>query len=164
MPVERECNMTLRYHYTTLPVLLSWTVGFVPSATAVAGEAKVRERSEIDAKYLWKTDAIFPNDDAWEVELEKVAAMVPGMAKFKGTLSKGPDQLLAFFAMQEKARAADRTALCLLLALVRSGHARRQVSGARRAASARCTSTTARRCPGSRRNSRRSLTRRSSRG
>lgn len=84
-------------------MLLIGTVGFASSSVAVGEETqKVRERSEIETQYLWKTDAIFPNDEAWDAEFGAVAAMIPDIVKFKGTLNKGSERLLAFFAMQEK--------------------------------------------------------------
>ncbi len=66
-----------------------------PLATVSAQDAeKVPERSEIATKYLWATENIFPNVEAWEREFAAVEKMVEGMPKLKGTLGKGPAQLL----------------------------------------------------------------------
>lgn len=70
-----------------MPVLLA--------STAVAGEEiSVRERGEIETKYKWNTEAIFPDKAAWEAEFAEVEKKVEELSKFKGTLRQGPDQLL----------------------------------------------------------------------
>ena len=68
-----------------------------------AGEAKkVPERSEIDTKYLWKTDAIFATKAEWEAEFAAVDKLIGEVGKFKGTLSNGPDNLLAAFKFADE--------------------------------------------------------------
>lgn len=63
--------------------------------TALAEETKaVPERNEIDQKYLWNTSSIFPNVEAWEQEFAAVKKRVEELARFKGTLGQGPEQLL----------------------------------------------------------------------
>ena len=54
---------------------------------------KVAERSDIETKYTWATEDIFPNVAEWEKEFAAVEKKVEELAGFKNTLNKGPDQL-----------------------------------------------------------------------
>jgi oligoendopeptidase F len=78
----------------------------LPLLGAAAQEAaqdatQVRERSEIDPKYLWATGTIFPDADAWETEFAAVSQQVSDLAALKGTLSKGGDDLLKAFQVRD---------------------------------------------------------------
>ena len=74
------------------------------SGSAVtAGETKkVPERSEIDTRYLWKTEAIFETKADWEKEFAAVEKLIGEAEKFKGTLNQGPDNLLAAFKFADE--------------------------------------------------------------
>ncbi len=75
----------------------------VLSTAAVAEDTgKVRDRSEIETKYLWATENIFPNIEAWEEEFKAVDKMVEQMPKYKGTLSKGADKLYEAVKFQDQ--------------------------------------------------------------
>ncbi|MEW6250516.1 MAG: oligoendopeptidase F [Planctomycetota bacterium] len=63
---------------------------------------KVRERSEIEQKYLWAVEAIYPDEAAWEKDYEHVAGQIDKLAALKGTLSKGPDALLKALQLREE--------------------------------------------------------------
>jgi oligoendopeptidase F len=74
------------------------TVGVLLTRTSVAiaqdkDVQKVPERSEIEKKYLWATENIFAKVEEWEKEFAAVEKKVEELAKYKGTLSQGPDQL-----------------------------------------------------------------------
>jgi oligoendopeptidase F len=84
-----------------LSVLLV-AAALLPVAVAQAQEEKVRERSAVDKKYLWATEAIYPTDDAWEVDFKALEAEVPKLAAFKGKLSESPATLLAFFKLRDE--------------------------------------------------------------
>ena len=62
------------------------------------------ERKDIAAKYKWKTEDIYPSDEAWE---QAYAAAEPlcDFKRFEGTLSSAAG-LRAFFDAQERAGAA----------------------------------------------------------
>ena len=64
-------------------------------AEAVEETQKVAERSEIDTKYLWKTDGIFASTDEWEAEYAAVEQRVAKLETLKGTLGQSPERLLA---------------------------------------------------------------------
>ncbi len=73
--------------FLSLPVLAQEQAG-------QEGTKKVPERSEIEKKYTWAVENIFPNKEAWEVEYNEVQKLVNQVPDLKGTLDKGPDQLL----------------------------------------------------------------------
>ncbi|UCC29406.1 MAG: oligoendopeptidase F [Phycisphaerales bacterium] len=75
----------------------------VIAARAVAGGAeKVSERGEIDTKYLWATETIFRTVDEWETEFAAVEKEMEALAKFRGTLSQGSDQLYKFLKARDE--------------------------------------------------------------
>ncbi len=79
--------------------MVALVVGIAAAATAQdkaqEGDAKqVPERSQIEKKYLWAVENIFPDKAAWEKEMADVEKSMEGMDKFKGTLGKGAAELL----------------------------------------------------------------------
>jgi oligoendopeptidase F len=52
------------------------------------------ERSEVDARYKWKLELIFPDWDSWEACFAEVEQALPGLAKLQGTLSTSGSSLL----------------------------------------------------------------------
>ena len=67
------------------------TLSFAPSDTAFPQE---HDRSKIPDNYKWDLTHIFPSDEAWKQAKVKIAAEVPSIADFKGSLGKSPAQLL----------------------------------------------------------------------
>jgi oligoendopeptidase F len=55
--------------------------------------AQLKERSDIEEKYTWKLQDLYPSDEAWEAEKENQKARIPEVARFKGRLSKSPAEL-----------------------------------------------------------------------
>ncbi len=62
-----------------------------PSANS-AGE--LVERSEIDDKYQWRLDLIFPDWESWEQAFAKLEADLPGLAARQGSLTQSGSALL----------------------------------------------------------------------
>ena len=56
------------------------------AASTVTPFAQQRDRSKIPDEYKWDLTALYPSDDAWRAEKEKVAAEVPKLRAFQGTL------------------------------------------------------------------------------
>lgn len=82
------------------------SVLLAPVSTALAaGKVNVPERSEIETKYRWATEKIFPSVDAWEKEFAAVQEKVKEIAKFKGTVNQGPDQLLKLLKFRDDTEA-----------------------------------------------------------
>lgn len=65
------------------------------STTAARGDTRtVPERSDIETKYLWKTEAIFPNTAAWEQEMKAVEQLIAQSKQYAGKLGDDPGKLL----------------------------------------------------------------------
>jgi oligoendopeptidase F len=73
-----------------------------PLATADEETKKIPERGEIDQKYLWNTEAIFPNVEAWEAEFKAVEAEIPMLVAMKGTLGESAENLLAALKLSDE--------------------------------------------------------------
>ena len=56
--------------------------------------SKVLPRNKIDNKFKWNTESVFPSDEAWEKEVEKIIQDVDKVKRYQGTLSQGPSVLL----------------------------------------------------------------------
>ena len=69
----------------------------------MAETKKILERSEIPEKDRWAVEDMYPSDDAWKEDLEKMKAMTAELAAFAGTLGKDAKTLLAFNQKQEEA-------------------------------------------------------------
>ena len=61
-------------------------------------------RSEIDDKYKWDLTKVYPSDEAWEEDLNKVKNLSPKFADFKGKLLSSPESLLAAIELSEEIR------------------------------------------------------------
>jgi oligoendopeptidase F len=51
-------------------------------------------RSEVPVEYTWRLEDIFATDDLWNEEFDKVKALIPKAADFKGTLGDSAESLL----------------------------------------------------------------------
>src|SRR5262245_4188853 len=72
-------------------VMLTLFAGLV--AGAATAPAAAAERADIPDKLKWNTADIFPSDEAWQKAKDDVAAQIPGLARFKGTLGQSADAL-----------------------------------------------------------------------
>ena len=61
-----------------------------------------RNRQDIDDRYKWNLQDIFPGWEEWEVGYKQFEALIDRYAAFKGTLSQGPDRLLEAFALGDE--------------------------------------------------------------
>jgi oligoendopeptidase F len=77
-------------------------VAFLATLARATETAKVPERSEIDKKYLWATEEIFPNVEAWQKEYAALEKKIGDLAAFKGTLSEGPEQLAKALELRDE--------------------------------------------------------------
>jgi oligoendopeptidase F len=80
-----------------LACLLNPNTGF----GATTGE--VKERKDIDKKYLWNLKDIYPTDDAWKADMDAIEKMIPKIAGYQGKISKSGADLLAYFKDSEEA-------------------------------------------------------------
>jgi oligoendopeptidase F len=58
-------------------------------------------RSKVNKKYTWNAESVFPNDEAWEVEVGKVIADIPSVKNFQGRLGESAATLLEAFKAYE---------------------------------------------------------------
>lgn len=61
----------------------------------------IRERHEIEPRYTWATESVFPDLPAWEREFSAVEALIPDLEKYKGTLVAGAETLLAALQLRD---------------------------------------------------------------
>jgi oligoendopeptidase F len=61
----------------------------------------IPQRSDIDAKYKWKLEDIYPTDQLWEGDFSKVEGLLPEMLEFKGRLSESGKRLLECLQLQD---------------------------------------------------------------
>ncbi|MBI1826357.1 MAG: oligoendopeptidase F [Planctomycetes bacterium] len=87
-----QSHTLLHWKWTTMMVLVLGPVA--GPAWAEEKEKKVPERSEIEKKYTWATENIFPDVKAWEAEYAALEKGTKDMAAHKGMLKNGADQLL----------------------------------------------------------------------
>jgi len=62
----------------------------------------IRERSQIDDQFKWHTQDIFPSDEAWEADFEKLKASIPRLSEFRGKLGSSGEILLDCFKFQDE--------------------------------------------------------------
>lgn len=74
-----------------IPLLSLLALNFSVSAI----QAKTRDRNEIDPKDTWNMQEIYPDDDAWEKDKEKLKMDIQKVTEFKGSLGESPEALLA---------------------------------------------------------------------
>lgn len=58
-------------------------------------DKKVPLRSEVDHKYTWNAESVFPSPAAWEAELKSIQAEIPNVRKFQGHIAESPEILVA---------------------------------------------------------------------
>ena len=57
------------------------------------------KRTEVEQKYKWAVEDVFPSDEAWEVAFDALAHKI-GFAKYRGTLNTA-ENLLSYFKEEE---------------------------------------------------------------
>ncbi len=75
---------------------------FLFPVDAGAQTEKLKERSEIDHRYQWKTDHIFSSDSEWESSLARLKSMLSELDRYQGRLHESPDTLLAALQTRDK--------------------------------------------------------------
>jgi oligoendopeptidase F len=60
-------------------------------------------RSQVDKRFTWDSESVFPNEAGWEQAVETLTARLPDLAEFKGHLGDSPDALADWFAANESA-------------------------------------------------------------
>ncbi|RMI14639.1 MAG: oligoendopeptidase F, partial [Calditrichaeota bacterium] len=74
-----------------------------PTAASNAAGTTLPERSQIDARYRWRLEEIFPSDEAWEEACRHLETLMEALTEFPGTLGNSPEQLLACLKKRDAA-------------------------------------------------------------
>jgi oligoendopeptidase F len=60
-------------------------------------------RSQVDKRFTWDSESVFPDEAGWEQAVETLTARLPDLAEFKGHLGDSPDALADWFDANESA-------------------------------------------------------------
>jgi oligoendopeptidase F len=63
------------------------------AALSVAAPSQDRDRSKIADQYKWDLTALYPSDQAWRSQKDKLAADLPKLGEFRGKLGSSAQQL-----------------------------------------------------------------------
>src|SRR4051812_12724236 len=69
------------------------SVAVVLCGMTLAASAQVRDRSTVPDKYKWDLSQIYPSDEAWRQAKDKLAAEVPKLLEYQGTLASSASRL-----------------------------------------------------------------------
>ncbi len=64
-------------------------------------EERILKRSEVKKENTWAVEDIFPSDQAWNAEFERLQDLPAKAAAFKGILGRSAADLLAFFKLRD---------------------------------------------------------------
>ena len=59
-------------------------------------------RQEVDRRFRWNSESVFPDPAAWDAAASTLLARLPDLGEFKGHLADGPDTLADWFDTAEK--------------------------------------------------------------
>lgn len=59
-------------------------------------------RSDVDARFTWDRESVFPTEADWEKAVETILARLPDLREFKGHLGDSPDALADWFDASER--------------------------------------------------------------
>lgn len=65
-------------------------------------EERIPKRCDVPKEYTWALEDIFPTDEDWEAELEKLKAIPQRIAAFKGRLDESANVLYDFFKLSDE--------------------------------------------------------------
>jgi oligoendopeptidase F len=67
-----------------------------------AASERARTRNDVDTRYQWQLEDIFPDWPAWEDARARLEAQIAEYAALRGTLAAGPDRLLAAMRLNDQ--------------------------------------------------------------
>ncbi len=71
-------------------------------AVAIASSAQERDRSKIPDQYKWDSTKLYPSDQAWRNAKNELAAEMPKLSQFKGTLASSAQRLADALEMESR--------------------------------------------------------------
>jgi oligoendopeptidase F len=63
----------------------------------------LQARSEVDKRFTWEAESVFPDEAGWEQAVSTVLARLPDLEEFKGHLGDSPETLADWFDANERA-------------------------------------------------------------
>src|SRR5438552_3708890 len=60
-------------------------------------------RSEVDERFTWDADSVFPDHSGWELAVDTILSSLPDLEEFKGRLGDSPETLADWFEANERA-------------------------------------------------------------
>jgi oligoendopeptidase F len=82
-----------------MSIRLNTAVHFIATGTVFlisfvnASAAQEHERSKVPAQYIWDLTALYPTDQAWRSEKEKLVTELPKLREYEGTLASSAQRL-----------------------------------------------------------------------
>ena len=70
-------------------------------ADTPAGTGKIAERADIEEKYKWNLEDIYPSVEAWEKAFAELSPKIDALSAFEGKLGESADTLLSFIKEEE---------------------------------------------------------------
>jgi oligoendopeptidase F len=68
-------------------------IAFAAAGATLVGAGQQQERSTVADKYKWDLTPLYPSDEVWREAKDKIAAEIPKLGRFKGTLGSSAKQL-----------------------------------------------------------------------
>lgn len=65
-------------------------------------EHSLPARSEVDRRFTWNAESVFPDAAAWQRAADSIVSQLPDLAEFKGRLGDSPDTLADWFDASER--------------------------------------------------------------
>lgn len=59
-------------------------------------------REEIQVEYKWQVEDIYANEQLWQADFDKVKGSLPGITKYKETLSQAPEKLATCLKLRDE--------------------------------------------------------------
>ncbi|MEA2571024.1 MAG: oligoendopeptidase [Acidobacteriota bacterium] len=72
----------------------NFAIALLSLSIAGSALAQARDREKVADTYKWDLTPIFASDEAWRAAKEKLAAEVPSLRQYKGTLASSPQAML----------------------------------------------------------------------
>ena len=63
--------------------------------------ATLPARSEVDKRFTWDRESVFPDEAGWDQAVDTIIARLPDLAEFRGHLGESPDALADWFDANE---------------------------------------------------------------
>ena len=83
----------------TILLVMSWMI--IPAADAPAKNGAIPQRTDIDDKYKWRVEDIYPTVDAWESDFKLLEQSLPALEKYRGRLGDSPETMLEALKLRD---------------------------------------------------------------